>query len=134
MTTPVDGSQNDTDSVLAGLATAEQRWAATDLEQRSRLLDRVGDLVTAHAEEWIAAAARIKELDPHSPLVGEEWISGPWAVTGYVRALARTHDRLARGTDPFRGRRLGTAPGGRVSVPALPANGYDRLLLSGFSA
>ncbi|MFF3885522.1 aldehyde dehydrogenase family protein [Streptomyces sp. NPDC001914] len=134
MTTRIADSEKSADEVLTGLAAAEAVWARTGPAQRRDLLNRVGDLVARHADEWIAAAVRIKGLEAGSPLVGEEWISGPWAVVGSARALAATHDRIARGEDPLGGAELRPAPGGRIAVPALPASNYDRLLLSGFSA
>ena len=50
-------------------------------------------------------AARIKQLAPGSPLVGEEWISGPWAALTYANALGDTLARLERGQDPLAGSR-----------------------------
>ena len=38
-------------------------------------------------------AARLKGLPLHSPLLGEEWTSGPWAVLSYVDALRKTLER-----------------------------------------
>ncbi|WP_432168343.1 aldehyde dehydrogenase family protein [Streptomyces sp. bgisy031] len=135
MTTETGSSPRQiADEALARLSTGEATWARTDHAQRRDLLARLGDLAAEHAAEWVEAAARIKGLDAASPLLGEEWISGPWALVGYARALGRTLDRLSRGQDVLDGSRLRSAPGGRLAVPVLPASGYDRLLLSGFSA
>ncbi|MEV6108058.1 aldehyde dehydrogenase family protein [Streptomyces sp. NPDC051940] len=134
MSTYTEDSEQTADRALTALAAGEETWSRTGTAARRHLLGKLGDLVAECAEEWVATAARIKGLADDSPLVGEEWISGPWATLGYAHALGRTLDRLARGTDPLAGLRLRTAPGGRVAVPALPAGGYDRLLLSGFSA
>ncbi|WP_329452310.1 aldehyde dehydrogenase family protein [Streptomyces sp. NBC_01724] len=70
----------------------------------------------------------------NSPLLGEEWIGGPWAVLGYTDALADTLVRIADGRDLLAGYPVGTAPGGRVAVDVLPHTVFDRLLLSGFRA
>lgn len=120
--------------LLVKHAEAEAVWAATDAAARRDLLTRCGDAVTACAEEWVEVAATLKGLPTNSPLLGEEWITGPWATLGGARALAATLDRISRGADPLGGTRLRRAPGGRVAVPALPASHYDSLLLSGFTA
>jgi acyl-CoA reductase-like NAD-dependent aldehyde dehydrogenase len=122
------------DEIVARLAEGERAWAATSLAQRRELLQRFGDLVGEHAEEWVATAVRIKELDPDSQLVGEEWISGPWAVLGSVHALAETVGRLERGEDLLRGFRTKRVGGDRVGIEVLPHHTFDQLLLNGYRA
>jgi hypothetical protein len=79
-------------------------------------------------------AARIKGLPDGSPLLGEEWTSGPWAVLAYVGALNATLQRLDDGRDVLAGFRTRTAPGGRLAFQVLPHNTFDKLLLNGFRA
>lgn len=122
------------DAALADLAAGEKAWAATSRAERLRLLDRVHDLVAEHATDWVDAAVSIKGLDPESPLVGEEWMSGPYPMATATAALSESLRRLEEGASPLDGATFGTAPGGRTTVQVLPRNLYDRLLLSGFSA
>ena len=122
------------DAALAGLHRAEKVWAATSLGNRRDLLERVHGLVGRHAQAWVETAAGIKGLPTQSPLVGEEWISGPYAMLNALNTLATSVAALEKGGSPIDGYRLGSAPGGRVTVEVLPHNVYDRLLLSGFSA
>ena len=68
--------KTDIDAALADLQRGEHVWAATALPVRRALLDEVHDLTARYAGEWVQAALAIKDLDPDSPLVGEEWISG----------------------------------------------------------
>lgn len=109
-------------------------WAATPLGERRDLLLRLVAKVAKHAEEWVQTAARIKKLPAESPLVGEEWMSGPWAVLNYGHALADTLRRLGEGIDPLEGYVVAEAPGDRRRVQVLPHNHFDRLLLNGFRA
>ncbi|MFB6875017.1 aldehyde dehydrogenase family protein [Streptomyces sp. NPDC056323] len=122
------------DTMLAELAEGERRWAATSLAERGTLLTRVHAAVCAEAENWVRVASRIKLLPDDSPLVGEEWLSGPYALLTSLDALTRTLRTIASGHGPLDGAKFGQAPGGRVSVPVLPLTVRDRLLMNGFSA
>ncbi len=122
------------DNALADLTQGEKTWAATGLHRRRELLEELHALTARDAEAWVSAARTIKQLDADSPLVGEEWMSGPMTMLAGAQALAESLAALERGASPLDGVELGTAPGGRVSVPALPHGFYDKLLLSGFSA
>jgi acyl-CoA reductase-like NAD-dependent aldehyde dehydrogenase len=125
---------HDLDPVLGRLRAGEHTWAATSLAGRRRLLLDVQAAVAEHAAQWVETAAGIKGLPAHSPLTGEEWISGPWATIAYTSALAETLAALDEGRDPLANVRVTTAPGGRVALDVLPHSVFDRLLLSGFSA
>ena len=121
------------DRVLTELRAGEKAWAETPLAGRAQMLSAVHRLVVAHAADWVDAAVAIKGLDP-SPLVGEEWISGPWVTATNAATLAHALGELARGRSPLRAARFGTAPGGRTTVQVLPTSVWDRLLLNGYSA
>lgn len=131
MTTDVS---TQADEITERLARGERVWAQTSLAQRRELLGRLKQLTGINASEWVQAAARIKQLPAASPLIGEEWISGPWAVLGYASALARTLERLDRGADVLAGFPTRTTATGQLAIKVLPHTVYDRLLLNGFSA
>src|SRR5260370_15806111 len=122
------------DEIVERMRSGEQTWAETPVATRRDLLARLHTAVGGAAEEWVRIAARIKQIPDGSPLVGEEWISGPYAVLQYTTALGQTLDRIAQGEDVLAGYKITRAPGGRVAVRVLPHGTYDRLLLSGFSA
>ncbi len=122
------------DAVVAGMKQGELRWAAMGLSARVGLLADVHRSVAAAADDWVAGAVRAKGLDAASPLVGEEWISGPYCTLTALLALQHSLSAMAAGHSPIDGKNLGTAPGGRVTVPALPSNRFEYLLLHGFTA
>lgn len=122
------------DRQLEDLARGADRWAATGLADRSALLRKVHDTVGTASLRWARTAAGLKRLAAGSALLGEEWLSGPYAVLGATSRLAGTLDALAEGRSPLDGLRFHDAPGGRVAVDVLPLVATDRLLLSGFSA
>lgn len=125
-------ARQDLINALGELADGEQRWSVVGLRSRARILGEVQAAVAEQSDAWVAAACRAKGLDPTSPLVGEEWLSGPYAILTALDRLRRTLAALAFGNSLTADLTLGTAPGNRTTVPILPATGFDRLLLHGF--
>ncbi|WP_406268642.1 aldehyde dehydrogenase family protein [Nocardia sp. NBC_00881] len=130
MGTPFD--ETAIDNALADLSAGEKAWAATSLRRRRELLDEIHVRTGRFAEDWVRSARTIKGLDEDSPLVGEEWMSGPLTLLQATTALSATLSVLETGNSPLTGITLQEAPGGRVAVPILPRGLYDRLLLNGF--
>ena len=122
------------DAALADLVEGAAGWAAMPLAQRAALLGATHAAMAAHAQRWATTARDIKGLESGSPLVGEEWISGPYAALAGVGTLAQSVAALAAGTSPIAGIATGTAPGNRVTIPVLPHTAYEALLLHGFRA
>ena len=122
------------DAVLDDLDRGESVWAATPVTRRRELLAQVHTLTGRHAQEWVDAAAGVKGLAADSPLLGEEWLSGPYAVLNGIAALIESLKALERGGSPVDGYRFGRAPGSRVTVKGLPHSLFDRILLNGFTA
>jgi aldehyde dehydrogenase (NAD(P)+) len=116
------------------LVEGAARWSATSLAERATLLAQVHAAMSGSAERWATTASDIKGLPKGSPLVGEEWTSGPYATLAGVGALANTVASLAGGVSPLAKATFGARPGGRVAVPVLPANRLERALMHGFSA
>ena len=131
---PATAGFPELDRLLEELAAGAARWAATPLADRAALIRSVHEQVGRAAEAWTRAAAAAKQLDPASPAVGEEWLSGPYAVLSATDRLARSLDDLAAGRSPIAGARFHAAPGGRRAVDVLPLTWADSLLLNGFSA
>ena len=130
---PSDADQAGLTDQLTELARGAERWAATGLSDRAALLRSVHASVGAASNRWARTAAGLKRLEATSSLVGEEWLSGPYALLGATDRLARTLDALAEGRSPVAGLRFHPAPGGRTAVDILPLAAVDRLLLNGFS-
>ncbi|MGV8897312.1 MAG: aldehyde dehydrogenase family protein [Rhodoglobus sp.] len=126
--------RDDLDAAIIELASGAERWAATALAERAGLLTAVHAAMTETAQEWAETAAAIKGLDPSSQLVGEEWIAGPYASLAGAGTLAHSLAALAAGESPLAKAQFGSAPGGRITIPVLPRNGHEWLLLHGFSA
>lgn len=122
------------DSALAALGAGAARWAVLPATERAAMIRRVHASVAAAAEHWATTAAGIKGLPADSPLVGEEWLSGPYAVLTALDRLARTLDAVAANRSPLQGLRFHRAPGGRRAVDVMPLGTVESLVLSGFHA
>lgn len=135
--TPAGTAPLDTPALeaeLTSLAGAETRWAATSLAHRADLLDELHRTTAAAAALWVTTAARIKGLARHSSLVGEEWMSGPYAMLTATTELAASLRALDQQRSPLEGASFGRTAGDRVTVRVLPIGLSDRLLLNGFRA
>ncbi|HEV7180716.1 MAG TPA: aldehyde dehydrogenase family protein [Candidatus Baltobacteraceae bacterium] len=131
---PATDATDRIDRDLRTLRDGAARWAALDVSAKAALLRRLRDTVAAHAEPWSQAGARAKGV-AGTPLEGEEWISGPWAV---LYAINRYFDTLCEiataGSPRIEPSRVRTGPGGGVIVDVFPVTAYDRILLNGVRA
>jgi aldehyde dehydrogenase (NAD(P)+) len=123
----------DYDAALKALEAAKDRWAQTSVAERITLLQDVKEHLMPVAQGWAETAARKKLLAPNSPLVGEEWTSGPYAVmsacNGLITTLRQMDGKAFLKQLPVR--ELVT---GQVAVTVVPNSMRDRLLLSGVTA
>jgi aldehyde dehydrogenase (NAD(P)+) len=122
------------DGVIDELTDGVAVWAAMPTSGRIDLLGRVHTAVAAAAADWVDAAVAAKGLDPNSPLVGEEWTSGPYSVLSSLAAVRASLEAIVKGQSPIAKRHISAAPGGRIRVSVSPANAYEAVLLHGFSA
>ena len=121
------------DTAIAELAAGKDRWAALPVEERIAYLRTVHAGVAAVAGEWVTAACAAKGIPAGSPLAGEEWISGPYAVLGWLGAITETLQAVAEGKDPLAGLPARQRPDGQTVVRVMPYDATERLLLHGFS-
>lgn len=131
---PNSTSSPSLDSLIEGLREGEQTWGRLTLGDRAAVMRDVAEAALAHAESWVEAARQVKHLEVDSPLVGEEWLSGPYAVVTNASLLAESLAALAQGVSPLRGVGSKPAPGARTALQVFPRTTWDRLLMSGFSA
>lgn len=123
------------DADLARLHRRRTAWAQLPLRDKTERLGRLRERVDAEAARWVRAASDAKRLPPGSPLVGEEWISGPWALLYTINALETTLRALERGRlHRLVDGKTRTRPDGRLAVEVFPATATDRLLLNGYTA
>ncbi|MDQ2864665.1 MAG: aldehyde dehydrogenase family protein [Candidatus Eremiobacteraeota bacterium] len=110
------------------------RWARLGAAAKAALLIRVKRSVYRKAECWATTASVAKGI-AGTPLSGEEWISGPWALLYALNRYIATLQEIARAGEPYiDSRRIRERPNGQVVVNVFPQNLYDRLLLGGIRA
>lgn len=121
------------EAAIAELLAAKDRWAKTDIPERIEILNQIKDALMLVAQDWSETAARKKGIPDASSLVGEEWISGPYAVistcNGLMLTLKQMKDKKFLKSLPKR--ELGN---GQLAVKVMPHNIWDHLLLSGIKA
>ncbi|MFT6675567.1 MAG: aldehyde dehydrogenase (NAD(P)+) [Sulfitobacter sp.] len=134
----MDGSMipaivDEYDTALSALDAAKDTWAQTSNAERIDLLAQVKDNLMKVSQGWAETAARKKQIPEGSPLVGEEWISGPYAFmsgcNGLIQTLSGMEGKAFLKHLPTR--ELAT---GQTALKVLPHSIWDHLLLSGIIA
>ena len=80
----------DLDRDLATLRASARAWVVLPLPEKLELLHQVREATGQVAQEWVQASCAGKQISPHAPVAGEEWMSGPYALITGVAALADT--------------------------------------------
>ncbi len=118
------------DLQLEVLANNKDKWVKTPVAERITILEQIKECLMPVSQAWAEAAARKKGIAIGSPLVGEEWISGPYTVMGYCNQLMTTL-RQIDGNKHLDSVPLRELPNGQVVARVLPHTIWDHLLLSG---
>ena len=121
------------DEALERLAVGKTAWVATTTAGRIALLQAVRARLADHAEEWVTLAGEAKGLPASSPLLGEEWASGPWALLVGIDLLIRTLGKVD-GRRHLDGISVRSTRSGQTAARVFPLSWVDRLLLSGVEA
>jgi aldehyde dehydrogenase (NAD(P)+) len=122
------------DQIVTALAEHKDEWATLRIAQKVKYLEELRGRVDEVAERWVNAAVKAKRIPSDSPVVGEEWMSGPWALQKGLSVLVRSLKAVAKGEPTYDADSLHTRPDCQLVVDVFPRSFFDRLLLSGFSA
>jgi aldehyde dehydrogenase (NAD(P)+) len=121
------------DGAIGELRAHADEWATLAIDRKLAMLLTVRRNLSRCGRRWVDASVAAKRIDPRSPWVGEEWVTGPWALAATIDGLLDTLSALAAGRLPeFKG--VTTRDDGRAVVPVFPRSIFDRLLLSGITA
>ncbi len=127
-------NQFEIDQTVSGLVKRKDEWATLSIARKIQYLEELRARTDVVAQRWVDAAVKAKKIPSDSPLVGEEWLSGPWALLKGLNVLIGTLEKIEKGKPVVADESVRTASNGQVVVDVFPTNLFDRLLLSGFSA
>ena len=124
----------DLDSEVEVLRAHARTWARLGIAGKIRHLRAMRTNTIEVAQQWVDLGAKAKEI-AGSQLVGEEWMSGPYALLTSIDRLTATLAGIARdGTPQISPGSIRTRPDGQVVVDVFPVDNADRILLNGLRA
>jgi hypothetical protein len=127
--TPID----QLDAAVASLVDRAPVWSALDVPARIAVLDELIEDTLAAAPAWTQRAAEAKGIARDSPLMGEDWLSGPAPVLSNLQLLKATLEDVLETGRP-QPPALEVAPNGQVVAKVFPTEPLDNLLFAGFTA
>lgn len=119
------------DESLAVLQEHKHEWARLPIGRKLAYLNELMDRTIAISRRWVDACVQAKRIPPGSPLAGEEWIAGPWALLNGMAGIRRTLQALEKG-GPRMPPRLRTRANGQLVAGVFPEKLLDRLVLSAY--
>jgi aldehyde dehydrogenase (NAD(P)+) len=124
----------DLDADVEVLRAHARAWARLGIAGKIRHLRAMRTNTIEVAQRWVDLGAEAKAI-AGSPLAGEEWMSGPYALLTAIDRLISTLAGIARdGTPPIPSDAIRTRPDGQVVVDVFPVDNADRILLNGLHA
>ena len=121
------------DEAIIKLNTNKDNWANLPIAEKIPLFQSLTIKTIEVAKDWADAANEAKSIPNESPLSGEEWTSGPWALIYGAESMVDTLKALDKGEPPPIGK-VRSRPDGQLIADIFPYNIYHRLLLSGIRA
>jgi acyl-CoA reductase-like NAD-dependent aldehyde dehydrogenase len=134
---PLDEKDNaaplEIQQAVTALHAKKDLWLKVSIPERIAILAEIKECLMPVAAAWAETASRKKGIPVGSPLEGEEWVSGPYALMSYCNALMQTLSQLEgkKHLDSLPKREL---PNGQLAVKVMPHSIWDHLLLSGVHA
>ena len=127
------GDFDHLDKAVVELKKNRDRWAGTTNAEKIEILADIKTSLLSVAEEWAQTAARKKQIPEGSPLVGEEWISGPYTLMAGCNLLMQTLSGMESKAylDHVPVREL---QNGQIAATVTPHSTWDHLLFSGVKA
>ncbi|SDP68437.1 aldehyde dehydrogenase family protein [Phyllobacterium sp. OV277] len=129
----IEGWADELEIKLTELDRRKDAWAGTSVSVRIAILEEIKTHLLGVAEDWVKTACRKKGIPEGSPLEGEEWLGGPYALMSACNQFIRTLSQL-NGKTFLKNIPLRDLPNGQIAARVLPHTKWDHLLLSGVKA
>ncbi|HWT05914.1 MAG TPA: hypothetical protein VN224_09185, partial [Xanthomonadales bacterium] len=124
----------DLDLDVDTLRAHADAWARLGIAGKIRHLRTMRARTIEVAQRWVDLGAEAKAI-AQTPLAGEEWMSGPYALLTAIDRLTATLAGIARdGAPPIPSDAIRTRRDGQVVVDVFPVDNADRILLNGLHA
>ena len=117
---------------LQALEDAKTAWAKRDITSRIALLDQTRNCILDVAADWAALANTHKGIDPNTPMAGEEWFSGPYALLVACNELIDTLSQIT-GKAYLDGLAKTKLQNGQLKLRVMPRNWRDRIFSQAFA-
>jgi aldehyde dehydrogenase (NAD(P)+) len=121
------------DEAIKVLKKNKDKWARLPITEKITIINLILENLKKNAQEWVDVAIPYKQIEEKSPLVGEEWGAGVWALAAGLQGYKETLTALSKGKLP-KLKKVSKNPNGQTVVQIYPNNLIESLLLSGISA
>ena len=128
----IDSGKN-LSNLLVALDDMKHIWANTPTDRHIKTLEQIKKNLMHVSKDWVELAAKNKGIPENNPLVGEEWMSGPYALMSACNAFIETFSNINK-KDFQNSMKTRELQNGQLSVTVIPASIWDRLILSGVTA
>ena len=88
----VDGK--NLNNFLVALDDMKHIWANTPTENHIKTLGKIKENLMVISKNWVELAAKNKGIPEKTSLVGEEWMSGPYALMSACNAFIKTFSEI----------------------------------------
>ena len=122
------------DSQIQSVDKKKNEWARLAIPEKIELLLEVRKNIGIYAQEWVDLSVKGKQIEPGSPLAGEEWSSGPWVFASTINNYVETLKAIDSGNKAKLLNKVSTRVDGQVVAKVFPNNLYETLLFNGISA
>ncbi len=122
------------DALIESVNTKKNEWARLAISEKIKLLLEIRQNVGKYAQEWVDLSVKGKQMEPESPLVGEEWSSGPWVFASTINNYIDTLKAIDSGNKAKLLNKVRTRDNGQVLAQVFPTNLYETLLFNGIRA
>lgn len=121
------------DSLIESVDKKKNEWARLSIPEKIKMLLEVRKNVGIYAQEWVDLSIEGKQIEPSSPLVGEEWSTGPWVFASTINNYIETLKAINSGNKSKLLNKVTTRNNGQVVAKVFPNNIFEALLFNGIS-
>jgi len=126
---------NTLNQAIESLAQHKDKWARVPPERKAVYARGILTAMVSSAERAVSVVSAAKGFTEGTPMVGDEWGSGPYSTVRNLRLLATSLEQIARhGAPQLRPGVVRVRTGGQVAVEVFPLSVSDKMLFSGSRA